>query len=189
MFYLDGCWWITSCFPEPPATPTLAWLARGWRRGEPSAVAVPGDMAEVQWSFPAWNPHANPWAKCQPRIEAILRADESAMADMRAELAAALLDVKEKTARIAALELTAASWSNYQPGSSASSQPTGYQPYGSSSSSSSSQGGSWMWVWDKPATCNIYTSEAADDQRSVDLGGHRITKKKITLHTSYTVLN
>jgi hypothetical protein len=136
-------------------------------------------MAEVQWSFPAWNPHANPWAKCQPRIEAILAADEMAMAALRAELAAALLDVKEKTARIASLEHTAASWKNYQPGGSASSQPTGYQPtgyqpygssssssssqptgyqptgyqpYGSSSSSSSSQGGSWIWVWDKPPT-------------------------------------
>ena len=109
-------------------------------------------MRDVQWSLPAWNRYANRWAKCQPRIEAILRADESAMEHMRAELAAARSEVQEKTDRIAALELTAASWSSYQPSSSASrpatSQPTGYQPYGSSSSSS--LGGSWAWVWDKP---------------------------------------
>ncbi|WDT36871.1 hypothetical protein PVA38_11890 [Streptococcus pneumoniae D39] len=31
-------------------------------------------------------------------------------------------------------------------------------------------------------TCLLYTSDAADEARSVDLGGRRISKKKTTLH-------
>ena len=33
-------------------------------------------------------------------------------------------------------------------------------------------------------SCLLYTSDAADERSSVDLGGRRIIKKKKTLHTS-----
>ena len=33
--------------------------------------------------------------------------------------------------------------------------------------------------------CLLYTSDAADERSSVDLGGRRIIKKKITSHTGY----
>ena len=32
-------------------------------------------------------------------------------------------------------------------------------------------------------TCLLYTSDAADERSSVDLGGRRIIKKKTTVHT------
>ena len=32
--------------------------------------------------------------------------------------------------------------------------------------------------------CLLYTSDAADEEDSVDLGGRRIIKKKLTPHTS-----
>ena len=32
--------------------------------------------------------------------------------------------------------------------------------------------------WPKPWTCLLYTSDAADEEDSVDLGGRRIIKKK-----------
>src|SRR5664280_3828693 len=37
----------------------------------------------------------------------------------------------------------------------------------------------YSWVWrDIPGTCLLYTSDAADEEDSVDLGGRRIIKKK-----------
>ena len=43
-------------------------------------------------------------------------------------------------------------------------------------------------VGNMPHTCLLYTSDAADERSSVDLGGRRIIKKKITsevtLHTT-----
>ena len=32
--------------------------------------------------------------------------------------------------------------------------------------------------WDRPRVCLLYTSDAADERSSVDLGGRRIIKKK-----------
>ena len=35
-------------------------------------------------------------------------------------------------------------------------------------------------------TCLLYTSDAADERSSVDLGGRRIIKKQNTTHSDYT---
>ena len=38
--------------------------------------------------------------------------------------------------------------------------------------------GPFLFVWGRPRTCLLYTSDAADERSSVDLGGRRIIKKK-----------
>ena len=35
-----------------------------------------------------------------------------------------------------------------------------------------------VWTWPSTYTCLLYTSDAADERSSVDLGGRRIIKKK-----------
>ena len=39
------------------------------------------------------------------------------------------------------------------------------------------------------SNCLLYTSDAADERSSVDLGGRRIIKKKITRHTIGTTIH
>ena len=41
-------------------------------------------------------------------------------------------------------------------------------------------------IYDQYENCLLYTSDAADDLLCVDLGGRRIIKKKLHLHTHYT---
>ena len=43
-----------------------------------------------------------------------------------------------------------------------------------------------FYNWYNPATCLLYTSDAADERSSVDLGGRRIIKKKKLIITSRT---
>ena len=42
----------------------------------------------------------------------------------------------------------------------------------------SSVGGASITAWIRASTCLLYTSDAADERSSVDLGGRRIIKKK-----------
>ncbi|VDG23631.1 hypothetical protein MUDAN_IGPPGNFN_03631 [Lactiplantibacillus mudanjiangensis] len=38
-------------------------------------------------------------------------------------------------------------------------------------------------------TCLLYTSDAADEEDSVDLGGRRIIKKKKTIYNEHSITN
>ena len=53
----------------------------------------------------------------------------------------------------------------------------------SASRSAASCGRSRRWPRTSPCRCLLYTSDAADERSSVDLGGRRIIKKKNTKHT------
>ena len=93
-------------------------------------------MADVHWSFPAKNTAgSNRWVRCEPTLQASLRADGIMLRQLEAELATAAADIRAKDARVAALELAAAaaeSWSGYSGGSNSG---------GGAGASSSS----WQW--------------------------------------------
>ena len=147
MWFVDNSWWITSIQPAIPVEDgVMSWLARGSRF--PAFSRDPADMSDIHWSFPAANSSGpNKWVRCQPKLEASLRADELVVQQLKAELATALSSIKEKDDAIAALELAASSWKSwgdYQPSGLTSGQPDGYA-YGSSSTSST-----WKQPWAPP---------------------------------------
>ena len=154
MWFVDNSWWITSIQPAIPVEDgVMSWLARGSRF--PALSRDPGDMSDIHWSFPAANSSGpNKWVRCQPTLEASLRADELLVQQLRAELATALSTIKDKEDAIAALELAASSWKSwvdYQPSGSQPSGSTSQQPGGYAwNTSSSSSSGTWNQPWAPP---------------------------------------
>lgn len=136
MWFCDNCWWVCSITPQPPADVAVSWLAKGSRL-RPAQARDHCNMADVHWSFPAKNTTgSNRWVRCEPTLQASLRADGMMLRKLEAELATAVADIQTKDARIAALELAASapeSWSGY----------TGSSNYGGGGASASSS--SWQW--------------------------------------------
>ena len=45
------------------------------------------------------------------------------------------------------------------------------------------------YMMEDPRTCLLYTSDAADERSSVDLGGRRIIKKKKKIYSEHNEMN